>query len=179
MKIEQNKVVSLVYELREDNREGRIIESLDENKPLTFIFGTGRLLPAFESNLETLGSGDSFSFLLNAESAYGDRREDLVIDIPIQVFKTDGDQVNEEICRVGNEVPMMDNQGNHISGIINEIHDDFVKMDFNHPMAGANLYFTGKITEVREASTEELEGSNHSCSSCNSHDKTSCGGNCN
>lgn len=178
MKIDQNKVVSLVYELREDNREGRIIESLDENKPLTFIYGTGRLLPAFESNLFSMSLGDDFSFLLDAASAYGERREDLIIDIPIQVFKTEGDKVNEEICRVGNEVPMMDNQGNHISGIINEIHEDFVKMDFNHPMAGANLFFSGRITEVREATPEELQGDGHSCSSCSSSDKSGCGGSC-
>ena len=54
MKIENNKVVSLIYELRENNSEGRIIEALDENKPLTFLFGSGRLLPDFESKIHSL-----------------------------------------------------------------------------------------------------------------------------
>ena len=177
MKIGNNKVVSLVYELRENSKEGKIIESLDENNPLTFIYGTGKLLPAFESNLSSLSDGDSFSFLLDSYSAYGDRREDLVMDIPIHIFKTDGDKLNEDICYVGNLVPMMDNSGNHINGIINEIHEDFVTMDFNHPMAGTNLCFTGRITQVREATDEELSGINHSCSSCGS-DRSSCGGSC-
>jgi FKBP-type peptidyl-prolyl cis-trans isomerase SlyD len=73
---------------------------------------------------------------------------------------------------------MMDNSGNHISGIINEISEDFIKMDFNHPMAGANLFFSGKVTEVREATAEEIEGHNGSCSGCSGHDKSSCSGSC-
>jgi FKBP-type peptidyl-prolyl cis-trans isomerase SlyD len=48
MKVEKNKMVSLVYELRESNSEGRIIETLEENKPLNFVYGSGRLLPVFE-----------------------------------------------------------------------------------------------------------------------------------
>ena len=45
MKIEKNKMVSLIYELRESDPDGRILETLDETRPLTFVYGTGRLLP--------------------------------------------------------------------------------------------------------------------------------------
>ena len=54
MKIENNRMVSLIYELRENDSKGKIIEALDETKPLRFIFGTGRLLPVFESNIGSL-----------------------------------------------------------------------------------------------------------------------------
>ena len=54
MKIEKNKMVSLIYELRENDSEGRIIEALDETRPLKFIYGTGRLLPVFESNIDSI-----------------------------------------------------------------------------------------------------------------------------
>ena len=177
MKIEKNKMVSLVYELREGDADGRIIETLDENRPLTFIYGTGRLLPHFESNIDELGSGDSFTFTLKAGKAYGERREDMIVEVPISVFEADG-KVNEDICRVGNEVPMMDTEGNPLNGIINEITDTFVKMDFNHPMAGIDLHFAGKITEVRDATAEEMEGTSHSCSSCGTHGDDCCSGSC-
>jgi FKBP-type peptidyl-prolyl cis-trans isomerase SlyD len=172
-------MVSLIYELRESDAEGRVIETLDENRPLTFIYGTGRLLPFFESNIDSLGMGDDFKFALNAEVAYGERREDMVIDVPISVFQTDG-KINEDICRVGNEVPMMDTEGNPLNGVINEITDTAVKMDFNHPMAGMNLFFSGKIVEVRDASEHELAGTAHSCSGCGSGSDSSsgCGGSC-
>ncbi len=179
MKVDKNKMVSLIYELRESNAEGRVIETLDESRPLNFVYGTGRLLPVFESNINSLNIGDNFKFKMASEMAYGELREDMIVDVPISVFETDG-KINEDICKVGNEVPMMDTEGNPLNGIINEITDTHVKMDFNHPMAGIDLYFSGKIIDVREATSEELAGHNHSCSSCGSSDEHSgCSGSCN
>jgi len=176
MKIEKNKMVSLIYELREGDAEGRIIETLDEIRPLTFIYGTGRLLPLFESNINELGDGDSFSFSLKSDMAYGERREEMIVDVPVSVFETDG-KVNEDICRVGNEVPMMDSEGNPLNGIISEITDTHVRMDFNHPMAGVDLFFTGKIMEVRDATQHELAGTMNTCSGCGDS-SSGCGGSC-
>ncbi|HLN20995.1 MAG TPA: FKBP-type peptidyl-prolyl cis-trans isomerase [Bacteroidales bacterium] len=178
MKIEKNKMVSLIYELRESGDDGRIIEELNEEGPLNFIYGTGRLLPDFESNIHSLSAGDSFRFGLKSSDAYGDRREEMVIDVPISVFQTEDGSLNEEICRVGNNVPMMDGDGNHLNGLVNEITDEFVKMDFNHPMAGVDLFFTGRILNVREATPEEIAATTHSCSSCGSHSSDGCGGSC-
>ena len=177
MKVENNKMVSLIYELRENDSNGRIIEALDETRPLKFIYGTGRLLPVFESNISLLNSGDPFSFTLNSEMAYGDKREEMIINVPLSVFETDG-KVNEDICRVGNEVPMTDSEGNPLSGVINEITDTYVRMDFNHPMAGLDLYFSGKIVEVREATENELSATLNSCSGCGSNEQSGCSGNC-
>jgi FKBP-type peptidyl-prolyl cis-trans isomerase SlyD len=179
MKIDQNRMVSIIYELREASTKGRILEELTENKPLKFIYGTGRLLPSFEANLLSLSSGESFSFNLNSEQAYGDRREEMIIDVPISVFENEG-KVDENICRVGNAVPMMDGSGNTLNGIINEISSEFVKMDFNHPMAGVDLFFSGKILEVREPTQDELTGMASSCAGCegHSHDHGDCGGSC-
>jgi FKBP-type peptidyl-prolyl cis-trans isomerase SlyD len=175
MKIEKNKMVSLIYELRESDVNGRIIEALDEQRPLRFVYGTGRLLPYFEENLVSLGTGDNFSFSLDSEKAYGTKREDMIIDIPISVFETDG-ILNEEICRVGNEVPMMDSDGNPLTGIINEITDSSVKMDFNHPMAGIDLFFSGKVIEVRDATENEIAALMNSCSDCGSDEHSGCSG---
>ena len=177
MKIENNKMVSLIYELRENDPTGRIIESLDETKPLKFIYGTGRLLPAFESNVSLLKTGDLFRFTLNSEMAYGDKREEMVINVPVAVFETDG-KINEDICRVGNEVPMSDSEGNPLTGIINEITDTYIRMDFNHPMAGINLFFSGKIVDVRDATENELAATMSSCSGCNSKEHSDCSGSC-
>jgi len=177
MKIENNKMVSLIYELRESDPGGRIIESLDENRPLTFLFGTGRLLPVFESNINSMKKGDLFRFTLNSEMAYGEKREDMIVDVPIAVFESDG-KINEDVCRVGNEVPMMDTEGNPLNGIINEITDTYVKIDFNHPMADLDLFFSGKIIDIRDATVEEIAGINQSCSSCGSNNEKGCSGSC-
>jgi FKBP-type peptidyl-prolyl cis-trans isomerase SlyD len=177
MQIENNKMVSLIYELRESDSEGRIMEALDDNRPLTFIFGSGRLLPVFESNINSLNKGDLFRFTLNSEMAYGEKREEMIVNVPIAVFETDG-KINEDICRVGNQVPMMDTEGNPLNGIINEITDTYVRMDFNHPMADLDLFFSGKIIDVRDATVEEIAGMNQSCSSCGSYSEKGCSGSC-
>lgn len=179
MRIENNKLVSLIYELREGSGEGKVIETVEENRPLKFIYGSGNLLQSFENKLSTLSTGDTFSFSLAADEAYGERREELIMDVPVSVFKTDGDSIDENICQIGNEVPMVDRDGNRISGVINEITETHVKMDFNHPMAGTNLYFSGRVIDVREASAGELNSLNNNCSSCGSHDhQHGCSGGC-
>lgn len=178
MKVEKNKMVSLIYELRDKDIKGDILEALDESKPLTFIYGTGKLLPAFESNIDSLTMGDLFKFSLTSKMAYGEKREEMVVDVPLSVFENEG-KVNEDICKVGNLVPMMDTEGNPLNGVILEIMDSLVKMDFNHPMAGRDLHFSGKIVEIREATAEEIAGTNHSCSSCGSSDnEAGCSGSC-
>ena len=174
MKIENNKMVSLIYELMENDSDGKLIEALDENRPLKFIYGTGRLLPLFESNISLLKSGDLFRFKLDSQMAYGDKREEMIINVPLSVFETDG-VLNEDICKVGNEVPMTDSEGNPLTGVIYEITDEFIKMDFNHPMAGLDLFFSGKIVDVREATEDELAATMHSCSGCGTGEHSGCG----
>ena len=50
--------------------------------------------------------------------------------------------------------PMRDQDGNAIKGLVVEITDDVVKMDFNHPLAGRDLFFKGSVETVREATAE-------------------------
>jgi FKBP-type peptidyl-prolyl cis-trans isomerase SlyD len=135
------------------------------------------LLPFFEFNINSLNKGDFFRFTLNSEMAYGEKREDMIVDVPIAVFEKDG-KIDEDICRVGNEVPMMDTEGNPLNGIINEITGTFVKMDFNHPMADLDLFFSGKIIDVRDATENELSAISNSCSGCSSKELSDCQGSC-
>ncbi|MCA1757463.1 MAG: FKBP-type peptidyl-prolyl cis-trans isomerase [Bacteroidales bacterium] len=178
MVVEKDKMVSLIYTLRELDIKGNVIEEVDESNPLSFMFGTGQMLHRFEENIENLSGGDKFEFALTPAEAYGEKREDLVVDIPRSVFEVDGN-FDDNICKVGNQVPMADSQGRRLLGVVTEIKDDAVAMDFNHPMAGVNLHFTGNILEVRETTEEEksmLEGNSNGCSTCGSH--SSCDGHC-
>lgn len=177
MKLENNRFVSLVYTLHEGGSEGRVIETVEETAPLGFVFGSGNLLPGFEANLAGLEEGSSFEFGLSAEEAYGEVREEMIVSLPRNIFEDEG-VLNTQICFVGNTVPMMDSQGNRMNGVVVEIGDAFVKMDFNHPLAGTDLYFSGRIAGVREATAEELMGpSSDGCSSCGSK-SSGCGGSC-
>ncbi|MBV2246423.1 MAG: peptidylprolyl isomerase [Lentimicrobium sp.] len=155
MTISKNKVVSLTYELKLDDNKGHVIDKADKDQPLVFLYGAGNLLPKFESNIESLDVNDTFEFTLNSDDAYGQTNNEAVIDLPIDIFKVEG-KIDEEMLQVGNVIPMQDNNGNPLEGLVVEIGDNEVKMDFNHPLAGKTLHFTGKVIDVRDASEEEI-----------------------
>jgi len=154
--IEKNKVVTLNYRLFEDNKEGKKVEETYGGKPLEFIYGIGMMLPKFEEYLSGKKEGDKFSFTLAPADAYGEFDEKAVFDLDKKMFEIDG-KVEDDLLKVGNVIPMQDNNGNRLDGIVREINDDKVKMDFNHMMAGKTLYFEGDIVSVRDASPEELD----------------------
>lgn len=155
MKIGDKKVVTLTYELRQDHAQGELIQKVEANRPFVYLFGVGGLLPKFESSLKGLQAGDTFSFGLIPEEAYGEVTEEAIIDLEKSIFEVDG-KIDEQLLEIGNTVTMQDQHGNPLDGIVVEVGDDFVKMDFNHPLAGENLYFSGEILEVRDASAEEV-----------------------
>jgi FKBP-type peptidyl-prolyl cis-trans isomerase SlyD len=152
---EKNNVISIVYELRADSKEGEVVESLTNENPLTFLFGTGGLLPKFEEQLNGLKSGDNFEFLLHSEDAYGPVVENAVVHVPQSVFEVDG-KIDENLMKIGTMVPMMDAEGRRLNGKVVALEGDAVKMDFNHPMAGSDLFFKGEVADVRSATEEEL-----------------------
>lgn len=177
MVISQNKVVSLTYELRVNGDEN-IIESVDRNSPLTFLYGRGALLPRFEEYLSGLKVGDSFDFSLSSEEAYGNYDENSVIKLPLQAFQIEG-RVDYDLVKIGNKIPMQDSEGHRLTGIVKAVDEDSVTMDFNHPLAGNHLNFKGEITDIRQASEEELmHGHIHSGCSCGSDGCDSCGDGC-
>ncbi len=155
MEISRNKHVTLTYVLRINGLEGEIVEETTEEKPLEFIFGTGKMLQMFEEKLEGLKAGEEFNFKLAAEDAYGAINEEAKVKIPRNIFEVNG-VMDEELIKVGNMVPMQDAHGNRLNGIVLEITDEHVQMDFNHPLAGDDLFFTGSVNGVREATDDEL-----------------------
>lgn len=163
MIVEKNKVISLSYELKVN---GKTVETVGADSPLMFLFGVGNLLPKFEENLDGLKLNEDFNFELLAGDAYGAVREDAIVDVPLQAFEVDG-QIDRELLKEGASIPMLDQQGNRLNGRIITFNEEIVKMDFNHPLAGNDLHFNGKIVEIREATEDEIQhGHVHSADSC-------------
>jgi len=156
MKISTNKFVSLSYDLNVGEGEEReLMERATAETPLEFIYGTNSMLEAFEKNIDGLAEGDSFDFVLTPDQAYGEYDDEAIVDLPRNIFEQDG-KLNEEVIFEGNMVPMMDTNGNRLNGSVVEVKDDVVKMDFNHPLAGETLNFSGKVLTVRESTPEEI-----------------------
>ncbi|PIB35589.1 peptidylprolyl isomerase [Reichenbachiella sp. 5M10] len=156
MKISKNSVVTITYQLKESNKEGEIIQEVDNKEPFVFLFGANQVLPQFEENLIDQEIGASFEFGIKSEDGYGDPNPDAIVDLPINIFQGEDGKIADAV-QVGTFLPMNDQEGNPMQGLVLEINEENVKMDFNHPMAGVDLYFTGEVIEVREATAEELD----------------------
>lgn len=158
MKITKNMVVSVNYHLSTSiNGEAeQLVEQTSAEQPYVFLCGYGEVLPQFESVLEGKEKGHPFDFKVEAEHAYGLIEPDYIVNIPRKAFEIEG-QFDAERIRVGEEVPMNDSEGNQLMGIVLEVSEEQVRMDFNHPLAGHELHFVGEVLEVREATSEELD----------------------
>ena len=173
MKIVQNRVVSLVYDLEV---EDEIIQSVKKEHPMEFIFGTGYLLPKFEEQILHKEAGDRYDFTLSAADSYGDDNPQAYIEISKEIFDVDGKK-EPGFFAEGRILPMQDSEGNRINGSIEEVHEETIVMNFNHPLAGCELHFSGSILSVREATPQELaDGLFPNQEGCASSDCSSCSG---
>ncbi len=168
MTINQNKYASISYSLKVDNADGELIETIDADKPLEFIFGIGNLLPAFEENLDGLAVDDKFAFTIPSGASYGEYNDNKVVELKTEMFAHNG-VTPDGLLNIGNQVPMQDSRGNRMTGTVKEVKGDTVIMDFNHPLAGKTLFFEGAVVSVREATYDELNPPAHSCG-CGSGD---------
>lgn len=173
MIIEDKKFVAVSYDLfvRNDDDKLELWEQAPASAPLKFTFGLGMMLEKFEENLHGLKVGDIFDFTIDKKDAYGDYEDGRVVELDKNIFMVDG-KFDDEYIKEGNIVPMMDGDGNRINGIVLKIGKDKIKMDFNHPLAGEDLNFRGKVLEVRDATEEEI------AVATNPHKCGGCGGGC-
>jgi FKBP-type peptidyl-prolyl cis-trans isomerase SlyD len=184
MNISAKKIVTLTYDLyvSAEGEEQELMESATVEKPLTYCHGIGMMLPKFEANIAGLTSNEKFDFTISKEDAYGEYDDAHLLDLPRNIFEIDG-KFDEEVVFVGNVVPLMDSEGNKINAQVVEITADAVSVDLNHPLAGEDLHFIGKVIEVRDASDEELAsylgGGSCGCGSggcgCDEEDEQGCG----
>jgi FKBP-type peptidyl-prolyl cis-trans isomerase SlpA len=112
------------------------------NKPAKFIMGDGSLTPGFEDCLLGLTEGQSETFTLAPESAFGLPNPDNIHHIELSKF---GSDVPAE---VGTIISFTQPNGEEIPGIIREVIADSVTVDFNHPLAGQTVTFEVDVLEV-------------------------------
>jgi FKBP-type peptidyl-prolyl cis-trans isomerase SlyD len=147
MQIAERTVASFHYTLTDD--AGEVIDSSSGRSPLTYLHGVGQIVPGLEQALEGKAAGETFSVDVAPEEGYGPRHDGLIQTVPRAAF-----QGVDEI-QVGMQFQAQGPQG-ALSVTITGIEGDEVTVDGNHPLAGQTLHFAIEITDVREASVEEV-----------------------
>lgn len=168
--VKDKHFVSLNYSVR-DKESGKLLDSSnDKTKPFTILIGGNQVISGLETALIGKEVGSKFSLEVKPEDAYGDRNNSLLQEVPKEQFSGIDLTVGMTLFGQGNN-------GETIQVVVNDIGEDAVIIDYNHPLSGKTLLFDVDIISSREASEDEiLELSKCGCSTNKS--ASCCGGSC-
>jgi len=141
MVVSKGDSVKVQYEGRLES--GEVFDKSSEDRPLEFIVGGGQIIPGFDKAVLGMENGEEKEVKIAPEEAYGEKKEELVIDVPKE-------RLPENIePAVGMVLQTQDtNTGRSQMVTITEIDEDNVKIDFNHPLAGKTLTFKIEVVEI-------------------------------
>lgn len=169
----KNRFISATYELYSvvDGKK-ELEEQTGDERPFEFITGFGISLDAFEQQLIALESGSEFDFTLKPAKAFGDFDPEGVHKLSREIFTVNGHFDTDNVYE-GAVITLMDNEDHRFMARILKIEDDGITLDTNHPLAGKELNFVGKVVENRDATDDEIQALikklTGGCSGCGHH----------
>lgn len=140
-------VVVIDYSLHVD---GELVDSSDEQEPLQYLQGHNNIIAGLEREMLGMKIGESKKVVVSAEEGYGEFDPEDFLEVPKNQFPTDIP------VEVGIELQVEDEDGNPTYARIEEVENNVVTLNFNHPLAGKELHFTVKVLALREPNAEEL-----------------------
>lgn len=145
--VSQNKAVYFNYTLTNDNGD-----TLDQSngQPLAYLHGFGNIIQGLENALLGKSAGDKLTVTVEPADAYGEYSSDAVQEVPRANFQ------GVDNIEAGMQFQSQTEDGHVMLVTVRDVQDDIVVVDANHPLAGERLTFDVEITEVRDATEEEL-----------------------
>jgi FKBP-type peptidyl-prolyl cis-trans isomerase 2 len=125
-------------------KNGEVFDSSKDRDPLKFTLGNKELLGGFEEGVVGMKPGETKSVTLNPEQAFGDRREDLVLELPKNEFP------QHITPSIGLQLNLSSANGANLPVVITDVGDDSVTLDGNHPLAGQTIVFDIELIEIKK-----------------------------
>lgn len=122
---------------------GEVFDSSEGKAPLEFTMGAGQLIPGFEKAVLGMKEEESKTFNIPKDEAYGDVRDDLRYQVPIENFPEDIEPTP------GMRLSMGTGDGREIPVTVTEVENKTVNLDANHPLAGQDLTFEVTVVEIK------------------------------
>jgi FKBP-type peptidyl-prolyl cis-trans isomerase SlyD len=141
------RVIGFHYNLTD--KSGALIDSSDGQEPLFFLEGTQQIIPGLEKVLAIMNVGDKRKIEVKAADAYGEVNQEMILTVKRTQFPPDAQ------LKVGDQFQVNEDEHSPVFTITAVTTED-VTVDGNHPMAGKDLFFDVEITDMREATKEEL-----------------------
>ncbi len=140
--ISNGKLISIEYTLTLDDK--KVLDSNVGGQPLDFTQGSHQIIPGLETALEGMKVGESKQVTVAPEQAYGPVNPKAVQEVRI-------DKIPEEARKVGAQLSAKDDNGRMVHPRVVEVKEKVVMLDFNHPLAGKELFFDVKILDIKAA----------------------------
>jgi FKBP-type peptidyl-prolyl cis-trans isomerase SlyD len=131
--------------------DGEELDSSKDAGPLQFLAGHDNIVPGLEREMLGMKIGESKDVTVSPADGYGEFDEDAYMEVPRSEFPEDME------IELGMELGVTDEDDNHQMAFVESLDDETVRLDFNHPLAGAELQFNVKVVGLREPTSEELE----------------------
>lgn len=148
MQIAKHKVVTIDYVLKDDQQN--VLDSSEGAGGLSYLHGAFNIVPGLETALEGKTLNDEFSVRIEPAEAYGERDAEKVQTVPKDMFGDANIQVGAQYHAQGPD-------GDALVITVTDVSEAGVTVDGNHPLAGIALNFDVKVTELRDATEEEIE----------------------
>ncbi len=126
-------------------QDGTVFDQSEDENPLEFTIGEGKLIPAFEEAVAGMSVGDEKTVDISKENAYGEPREDLKMDVAKEDLPEDIDPQEGMQLQVKNQ-----ESGKNIPVRITDVADEQITIDANHPLAGQDLTFDIELVEISD-----------------------------
>lgn len=149
MNIDDKCVVSFHYTLT--NGDGEKLDASDGKDPLSYLHGASNIVPGLEKALNGKAAGDNVKVVVEPADGYGEFKPELIQKVPRSAFE------GVEDIKAGMQFQAQGQDGQVQLITVQDVAEDEIIVNANHPLAGQVLHFDVTIEAVRAATDEEVE----------------------
>jgi len=122
--------------------DGTPVDGTADGEPMTFSMGDGTMISAFEDMILGMAIGERRQSSMEPRETFG--YPDEANHHWLEKEKFDGFGELSEGLMVDFDTP----SGDHLPGVIMEIQEQQILVDFNHPLAGHEVIFTVEVLKI-------------------------------
>lgn len=140
MQAKKGDTVEVHYTGKLEN--GSVFDSSVDRQPLGFTLGDGNMIKGFDEAVHGMAVGEKKTVTIPSAEAYGDRRDDMMIDVPREQVPAD---IKPEI---GMQLSLQGANGQPMPVTVTAVDEEKIVLDANHQLAGEDLIFDIELMKI-------------------------------
>ena len=120
----------------------KVLEDTRKGEPFEFVMGSKQMIPGIETAIAGMKAGDKKTLDVKSGEAFGPHNPQAIVEVPREQFK-------DQKVEAGMVFQGQNDKGQPLMGLVKEVKDNTIVIDFNHPLAGQDLQFEIEILEVK------------------------------